>query len=189
MWLGAHEAFASGKCIEIMRVQDQIETKRLIFRDLTSLDASDLLTFFSDDEAMRHMPSKRDMTGIHEWLSLVQESYEMHGYGPWALVQKSSMQFLGYCGLYMQKDVNGRDEIELLYGILRQHWGQGYASEASIAIANLAKSKFNIKRLISLIEPENKSSVRVAEKLGMALERKISRWGKTYHLYSNVNND
>ncbi len=129
-----------------MCVQEQIETERLKFRQLTDLDASDLQDFFSDDEAMCYMPSKRDADGVHEWLSLAQESFRVHGYGPWALVQKSSGQFLGYCGLYLQKDVNGRDEVELLYGILRQHWNKGYASEAAIAVAKLTKRRFNIKK-------------------------------------------
>ena len=169
---------------QTMCTEYQIKTDRIIFRQLTSLDTSDLLDFFSDDESMRYMPFKRDMDGVHEWLSLVKESFRLHGYGPWALVQKLSGQFLGYCGLYLQKDVNGRDEVELLYGILRQHWSKGYASEAAIAVANFAMSQLQIDRLVSLIEPENTHSIRIAEKVGMKLERQIFRWGKNYHLFS-----
>lgn len=161
-----------------------IETERLKFRLLSSLDASDLLIFFSDDKAMRYLPAQKDVDGVREWLSLVQESYRLFGYGPWALVRKSSGQFIGYCGLYQQEDVGGSDEVELLYGILRQHWHKGYASEAAIAVMNFAINQLKIKRLISLIEPENTASIRVAEKTGMKLERKISRWGRAYYLFS-----
>ncbi len=166
-----------------MNVPEQLETERLKFRELTMLDASNMLAFFSDDETMRYMPAKRDLDGVHEWLSLAQESYERHGYGPWALMHKFSKQFLGYCGLYLQMDVNGRDEVELLYGILRQHWGQGYATEAALAVLNTARSQFQIKRLISLIEPNNTASIRVAEKTGLTLGSSTSRWERTYHLF------
>ncbi len=168
----------------MMDIRTRMETARLNFRLLAESDASDMLDFFSDDEAMRYMPAKRDMVGVKKWLSLVQESYRQQGYGPWALVQKSSGQVLGYCGLYLQKDVDGADEVELLYGILRQHWDMGYTTEAAIAVVDLALKQFQLKRLISLIEPENTSSIRVAEKIGMALERKVDRWGRTYYLFS-----
>ena len=167
-----------------MGVDVLIETERLKFRQLTSLDALDLLVFFSDDESMRYMPSRKNIEEAHEWLTLVQESYQRQGYGPWALVQKSSKRFLGYCGLYLQKDVNDRNEVELLYGIIRHHWGNGYASEAATAVVNLARRQFRLERLISLIEPGNTASIHVAKKVGMTKEGKISRWGKTYHLFS-----
>lgn len=167
-----------------MGIEDKIETERMTFRKLTSLDASGLLEFFDDDQAMRYMPSKRDAQGVLEWLSLVEESYRERGYGPWALLQKLSGQFLGYCGLYLQKDVDGRDEVELLYGILRRHWHKGYASEAAQAALRYAKNGLKMGRCISLIAPENIVSIKVAGKVGMRLEKKVTRWGSTYGLYA-----
>lgn len=167
-----------------MSVEFQIESERLQFRQLTSLDASDLGAFFSDDESMRYIQFKRDRDGVHEWLKLVQESYCVQGYGPWALVHKSSKQFLGYCGLYKQEDVDGRDEVELLYGILRQYWGEGYASEAAHAVLVYAKNDLGLNRCISLIAPENVASIKVAGKVGMCLEKKVGRWSSTYGMFA-----
>ena len=42
-------------------------------------------------------------------------------------------RFIGYCGLHLQKNVDGTDEIEIGYGLLRKYWGQGFATEAAEA--------------------------------------------------------
>jgi len=51
---------------------------------------------------------------------------------------------------------------ELGWAIAREHWGNGYALEAALAVRAWAKRE----RLISLIAPANVRSARVAKRLG-----------------------
>jgi len=160
------------------------ETKRLFLRKLTPNDIDSLVDFFTDADALKYLPSTKDIDGIKDWISLVQKSYDHYGYGPWAVIHKSSYEFLGYCGLYLQNDVDGIDEIEILYGLIRKSWGKGYATEAAMGIYEYGKNKLNLHRFVSLIEPDNIRSINVAEKIGMKLRNQINRWGRKYYVYS-----
>jgi RimJ/RimL family protein N-acetyltransferase len=160
------------------------ETKRLFLRKLAPNDVDDLVGFFTDSDAMRYLPATKNIDGVKEWISLVQKSYDHYGYGPWALIHKFSGQFLGYCGLYLQEDVDGNDEIEILYGVVRKNWGKGYATEAAIGVYEYGKKKLDLNRFVALIEPDNIRSIRVAEKIGMERRNNINKWGRNYRVYS-----
>jgi RimJ/RimL family protein N-acetyltransferase len=167
-------------------VRKIFETNRLILRELTQNDAEDLLKFFDDPEAIRYLPGTRTKSRneIEEWLSLVFQSYQDMHFGPWAVILRESNEFLGYCGLYLQKNVEGKDEVEILYGLLRQYWGMGYATEAALGVCEYGKTKLKLGRLISLVEPGNLGSSHVVKKVGMKLEKETRRWGRQYHMYS-----
>jgi RimJ/RimL family protein N-acetyltransferase len=162
------------------------ETNRLILRELTRNDAEDLFKFFGDPEAMRYLPGTgtKSRNEIEEWLLLVFQSYQNMHFGPWAVILKGSNEFLGYCGLYLQKNVNGKDEVEILYGFIRRYWGMGYATEAAMGVYEYGKTELKLKRFISLVEPGNLRSSNVVKKLGMKLEKETRRWGRQYYKYS-----
>ena len=46
-------------------------------------------------------------------------------------------------------------------------------TEAAWAVADYGFSRLNLSRLICLIDPENRASVKVAEKIGMVFEKEI----------------
>jgi RimJ/RimL family protein N-acetyltransferase len=66
---------------------------------------------------------------------------------------------------------------ELGWTLARRHWGHGYATEAARAARRWGYGERGLGRLISLIHPENRRSIRVAEKLGAAPERAIETPG------------
>ena len=161
-----------------------IETNRLALRHIIEQDFKPLSELLSDPIAMEFAGGIKTEEEIHEWLSLVAKSYQTVEFGPFAVIRKESRQFLGYCGLYIQKNVDGVDEIEILYGLIRRFWGQGFAIEAAQAILEYGKNNHEIKRFVSLVEPQNKRSIRVAKRLGMKKEKQIFRWNKVFNLYS-----
>jgi [ribosomal protein S5]-alanine N-acetyltransferase len=52
------------------------------------------------------------------------------------------------------------------------------------ALGPHGKNILNLNRFISLIEPENTRSIKVAEKVGMEPRNNINRWGRNYLVYS-----
>lgn len=152
------------------------ETDRLELRQLSRDDVDHVLALYSDPEAMKFYPSTRGREEVVAWIERFLESYEKNGYGFWACVLKDTGEYVGHCGLVEQKDVAGQDELEIGYGILRKHWKKGYATEAAVGTRNYAFQELGLTRLISLIHPDNKASARVAEKVGMSLEKEVSRW-------------
>jgi RimJ/RimL family protein N-acetyltransferase len=155
-----------------------IETDRLALRKIVEEDIEELSELFSDPTAMEYMDGVKTIEEVKEWMSRVFESYRTTGFGPFAVIQKETGEFIGYCGLYLQKDVDGVDEVEILYGLIQHFWNQGFAIEAARAVLEYGKSEHNIKRFITLIMPQNKRSAKVSEKLGMKKEKQVHRWNR-----------
>ena len=64
-------------------------------------------------------------------------------------------------------------EPEIKWSILREFWGNGYASEAASAVKEMSARTLHRSRLISLILPENERSKAVARRLGGEYEKTI----------------
>jgi RimJ/RimL family protein N-acetyltransferase len=65
---------------------------------------------------------------------------------------------------------------ELGWALAREHWGQGYATEAVTAAREWAYYERGVGRLISLIAPANVRSQRLAERLGCARGDTVELW-------------
>src|SRR3990170_9154392 len=104
-------------------------------------------------------------------------------YTLWPVVERATVRVIGESGL-LEKDVDGRREIELVYVFATDVWGRGYATEAASAVRDAA-IRAGIPRLIALIDPDNPASARVAHKVGMRLERDVVRpGGATREVYA-----
>jgi RimJ/RimL family protein N-acetyltransferase len=117
---------------------------------------------------------------IQEWLARRIQDYQRRGWGPFAVVEKSSGNLIGYCGLFYFPDINGQPEIEIGYRLAREAWGQGYATEAVLAVRDLAFDSLGLTRLIAMVDPDNAASIRVAEKAGMTYEQDVVFQGYTH---------
>lgn len=156
------------------------ETDRLLIRRVSPDDHEALTGVFGNAEVMRFGDGPQTAEWVCEWLHRAVESYERRGYGPWAVVEKSRGEVIGYCGLFFFPDVNGRPEIEIGYRLARASWGLGYATEAVIAARDYGFNVLGLTRLIAIIDPENTASIRVAEKAGMRYEQDVMLAGYTH---------
>ena len=92
--------------------------------------------------------------------------------GLWATIHKETGQFIGRCGL-LPWEIDGKLEIEIAYLLDKHFWHQGLATEAAKGIMEYGFQELHLSRLICLIDPGNIPSQRVAERIGMTLERKV----------------
>jgi RimJ/RimL family protein N-acetyltransferase len=160
-----------------------LETDRLLLRRFTLDDVDDLMGIFSDPETMRYFAATKNREETSAWIAWSIRSYSENGYGLWAAIRKDTMRFTGQCGLLVQRNVDGCDELEIGYSFLRQEWNHGLATEAAVACRDFGFTTLNRTHLVSLIDPQNFASKRVAEKIGMSLEKDIDRWDKRIHVY------
>jgi RimJ/RimL family protein N-acetyltransferase len=136
---------------------------------------------FSDPDVMRFGDGPQSLEWTRIWIQMCQQDYyEARGYGPYAVIDRLARALIGYCGLFYFPDVNGTSEIEIGYRLVRSAWGKGLATEAAIAVRDYAFTSLRIKRLISIIDPSNIGSMRVAEKLGMHYEQDVMFEGYTH---------
>ncbi len=161
-----------------------LETPRLVLRLIDQNDCNDLLQLFEDPVAMRYFPSTRTREETAVWIEKLADGYLKNGFTYYACIRKADHAFIGYCGLFLQEDVDGRDEIEIGYGLIRAYRHQGFATEASVACRQFGFDCFRCDRLIALIRPENTPSINVAQRTGLQWEKKILRWNYIHGVYS-----
>ena len=159
-----------------------LQTARTYLRKMTFEDADDLLQIFSDPQAMRFYPSTKTRDETVEWISRNLDRYKTYGFGMYMVVLKDSGCVAGTCGLVMQQ-IDQKQEVEIGYLFLRKYWGRGLATEAAAACRDYGR-QLGFSRLVSLIDPDNWASRRVAEKNGLALETYVYLWDRRLCLYS-----
>ena len=159
-----------------------LETERLALRRMDMSDVDNLLGIFSDPVAMRYYPATKSRAEAEEWVRRTLGNYRAHGFGLWVADLKDTGEFAGQCGLTVQ-EVEGKKEIEIGYLFLRKFWGRGLATEAAKAARDHGFA-LGYRRLISIIDPQNLASRRVAEKTGLKLEKEVWKWNKLVCIYS-----
>jgi RimJ/RimL family protein N-acetyltransferase len=166
-----------------------IRTERLLLRKPRTEDAAGLLEAFADPEAMRYIGdgSTTDLAGAERAVERWLERWNAWGVGMFVLERAEDSRLLGRAGFLRWDPATweiGGSETELGWGLAREHWGQGYATEAALALRDWAFERRGLSRLISLIQQGNLRSVRVAEKLGERYERDVEVRGMPTRLYS-----
>jgi ribosomal-protein-alanine N-acetyltransferase len=153
-----------------------LQTERLILTRLRPAHVPALVDLWTDPEVTRHMGGPRERVSLAADLEKDARNPPPGKFDLWVLVEKATGDVVGHCGL-LDKDVEGAVEIELVYVLAASAWGKGYATEIAAGLKHYAFGDLGLKRLISLIEPSNSASERVAIKTGMHLEREIIRPG------------
>jgi len=151
-----------------------LESERLILRNTQVDDIPALVKMWTDPNVTRFMGGPKDAAWLEKTFTEDANNPDPLFYDQWPVIEKSSGELIGYCGL-LDKEVEDKQEIELVYAFMPSVWGKGYATEMGEALRDYALNTIGLTRLIALIEPENEASVRVAERIGFHLDRKIIR--------------
>jgi len=163
-----------------------IETERLLLRMPRIEDAEALLAAYSDPETMRYIGdgTTTDLDGVRTAIEKWLARWEANSIGFFVLERDG--QILGRAGFLVWNPatwtittLDDDSEVEIGWTLSREHWGNGYATEAALALRDWTDRR----RLISLIQHGNERSVRVAEKLGERYERDVEVMGVGTRLY------
>lgn len=151
----------------------KIITPRLILRSVRLSDFEASHQLFSDPDVMRFsLNGTYSEQKTTQFISNCIKQTEKNRPSLLAVIDKETELLIGYCGFYMQK-INGVEEVELGYRLLKAQWGKGLATEAASAMKEHAFQQMGLTRLISIIDKNNIGSVRVAEKLGLKPEKEL----------------
>jgi RimJ/RimL family protein N-acetyltransferase len=148
-----------------------LETGRLLLRPWRASEAVVLHELWTERDP-RVPPHRRiDTDGrptvadLEDWIRTHQPSSS----GLLAVERKADRDVIGYCGLID----GGRGSIgepDLAFELLRRVWSQGYATEASLAVLDWARSS-GYERLWATVWEWNTASRRVLAKIGFTEER------------------
>jgi len=164
-----------------------LETERLFLRPFELSDLDEFAAIMADPDVMRFSksgPWTREKTQQFLESCLVDYSEERWGYGRLAVLHKADGKMIGFAGLALFGDIDGSPEVEVGYRLLPDYWGRGLGTEAAEASRDWAFGELGIARVVSLIQPENAASIRVAEKVGMTCEKRIRMWDLDLLVYA-----
>lgn len=145
-----------------------LETERLILRQLTEKDFDAWSAVLGDPEVMYAYEHGFSGDEVRQWIEGQQERYTAYGFGLWAVIEKTSGELIGDCGITMQ-DWNGRKVPEIGYHLRRDKWHHGFAAEAAIACKEYAFTVLGFQEVFSIIRENNLPSQHVALRNGMSV--------------------
>ncbi|MDQ3130337.1 MAG: GNAT family N-acetyltransferase [Acidobacteriota bacterium] len=109
-----------------------IETERLILRMFEADDFDAAYLLFSDTDVQKYLSpaNRRTPEQMRVTLEKLATRWLERGFGIWCVCDKNSGGVIGYSGFqYFEKS----SEVEILFGYLKEFWGNGYATEAARA--------------------------------------------------------
>ncbi len=151
-----------------------IETARLQMRPCAAADAAPLHALWTQPDVRRYLWDDLVIarTTADEAVARSEADFAAHGFGHWMVRRRETDALVGGCGL---RGMNDTGDVELLYALAPESWGQGYATEAARAVLAYAFTDLAYARVYGRTDTPNLASQRVLQRLGMTCE------GETLH--------
>ena len=162
----------------------KIETDRLIIKSNQEIDLEPLAALWTDPDVTCYMGGPRN---YEEMLKILREDAQVNpqpAFDLWPVIEKETGQVIGTGGI-LDKDIDGRNQYEIIYVLGKSAWGKGFATELASSLRDYAFTELGLKRVTALIDPENAKSERVATKIGLKYEKDtVRRNGKIMRLFA-----
>jgi RimJ/RimL family protein N-acetyltransferase len=150
-----------------------LETKRLRLRHMDTADAAFILELLNDP-AFLHFIGDKGVRTVEDARQYILDgpvaSYARHGFGLYLVELKETNSAIGMCGLIKR---DALEDVDVGFAYLPTYRGNGYGSEAAFAVRDYAMNTLGFKRLAAITNPDNVSSIKVLEKLGLKFDRLI----------------
>ena len=150
----------------------EIGTDRLLLRGWRDEDLEPYARLCADPGVMRFIGNGSTLSReqSEEQISHFVDHWKEHGFGLWAMEEKATGAFVGFVGLAYQEDwTEGPHKTEVGWRFGREFWGRGLATEGAKASVHYGLEDLGLERIISIIQPANVASRRVAGKVGLTL--------------------
>jgi RimJ/RimL family protein N-acetyltransferase len=160
-----------------------LHTDRLLLRMFREEDLDAYAAICADAEVMRYLGEGKTLTRGEAWrqMAMILGHWQLRGYGLWAVEERATGALVGRLGFFQPEGWPG---FELGWMLRRASWGQGYATEGARRALAHAFTDLGRDRVISLIRPDNRASVRVAARLGERLEGPTTLFGQDALVYA-----
>ncbi len=150
-----------------------LETERLVLRYFRADDADFVVRLLNEPSFIEYIGDKGVRTieeAIQYLLTGPMDSYERFGYGLNMVELKDTGEPIGMCGLVRREIL---EDADIGYAFLEKYWSNGYAKESAEAVLEHARNTLRLDRIVAIVTPENHSSIKLLEKVGLTFERMI----------------
>ncbi len=174
-----------------------IDTQRLHLRKFRLTDLDALSRVFAKPEVWR-FPFGRGLTRseTESFLKGTIDEWEQCQFGCWIAIEKKTDEVVGYVGLSVPMFLPEiLPAVEVGWRFDPGHWGRGFATEGAQAALREGFTTLGLDQITSVPQVGNPASARVADRLGMRLERTVKipandRRGELLgHLYVTTNGE
>ncbi len=151
-----------------------LETQRLLLRTWEPDDFEAYAAMSAEPEVMRFLSHDgKPLSRFDAWRSFAAQvgHWKLRGFGMFAVVERTSGDLVGRIGPWQPE---GWPDFEIGWTLGGKYWGRGYATEAVKACITYSFTELRRSHLISIIDPDNIRSIRVAERVGEQLEGTVT---------------
>jgi ribosomal-protein-alanine N-acetyltransferase len=149
-----------------------IDTARLVLRRLRADDVEAMFRYASDPDVTRYVgwPQHTALEHTKGFLAYADSEWERWPAGPYAICDRRDGRVIGGTGLSFDAPATAMTG----YVLSKDSWGNGFATEALLAMVDLAP-RLGVTRLYALCHPDHRASWRVLEKSGFTREGILAR--------------
>ena len=157
--------------MQTVQTKEILETNRLLLRELSINDDENFYKLNLNPNVIKYTGNSA-FENIDEARKFLENysDYKLNGFGRWAVIEKESNKFLGWCGL---KYDNNIDETDIGFRFFEEYWNKGFATESAKACLEFGFEKLNQKIIIGRAMSENIASIKVLEKIGLKFEKEF----------------
>jgi RimJ/RimL family protein N-acetyltransferase len=166
-------------------VPNLLTTQRLILRPWRETDRGEFARLNDDPAVMEFMPRRLSRDESDATAAGIQAAIERRGWGFWAVEVKGDAgaaarsaaggaaahagAFIGFVGLSVPSfTAHFTPCVEIGWRLAKEHWGNGYASEAAVACLRFGFEKLKLQQIVAFTVPLNKRSIGVMKRLRMS---------------------
>jgi len=165
----------------------ELETRRLLLRKMRRRDAAQMFEWWSDREVTRYM-NLSPMLGTSEAADMIALLNQMAGEEEairWGIELKATGRLIGSCG-YNTWQLGGAFRGEIGYELGREHWRQGYMTEAFSVLLPYGYETMGLNRIEALVDPRNEASGRFLSHQGFTREGLLRQYQHTSTGYKDM---
>ena len=159
------------KAVKIKRkIHVFAETERFMLREILSTDVDGMFELDADPEVHKYLGNKpvTNKEQIVTMIHFIRQQYLDNGIGRWAIIDKSTNEFMGWSGLKWVTELtnNHCNYYDLGYRIVQKHWRKGVATETAIASLGYAFEKLDTEIVYAAADCNNEGSNKILTKIG-----------------------
>lgn len=148
----------------------QLESERLIYREVKLEDVEDIFKIYSDPEVAKYdwyepiNTKDRAISIINNYKDEFKNKEEI----TWGVARKDDNKIIGFCNLGDFDDDAIRSEIG--YGFKRSEWNKGYATETIKTLVKFGFEVMCLNRVEAIVTLGNDASVKALKKANFVQE-------------------
>ena len=151
-----------------------LETEKLILREIQESDVDGMFELDSNRNVHLYLGNKPITTKKEAEINInfIKQQYKERGIGRFAVIEKSSGNFIGWSGLKLnsgeKEALNGvQNFIDIGYRFIPKYWRKGYGLESAITCLKYGFNTMKYNSIYGAADIKNIGSNKILQKIGL----------------------